>query len=229
MGTSVLHSEFWRMMYLLTILLAASAFAVDLDRRMRFPEPEGICMDVGTMNALCVKDSPVADRFHAAAKDCFGGDEEASASRLGGRRNRTCLSFDKLLEKIDEDFKEDACFYTHLGWLNETGGINNATIYEDVSSLDSGLLQGISEQEIEDCVTAKMSAMSKSRRWRRCQKQYSDDEKQVLGELATGITGFKCFEHVFNKACRNFVKDTYIAPFMANAFGTGGPTIARRR
>merc|ERR1711915_309554 len=146
MGTSVLHSEFWRMMYLLTILLAASAFAVDLDRRMRFPEPEGICMDVGTMNALCVKDSPVADRFHAAAKDCFGGDEEASARRMGGRRNRTCLSFDKLLEKIDEDFQEDACFYTHLGWLNETGGINNATIYEDVSSLDSRLLQGISEQ-----------------------------------------------------------------------------------
>merc|ERR1719341_2816647 len=120
-------------------------------------------------------------------------------------KNQRCPSFKKLMSEIEDDFAEEACVLFNLGWIDEQGNPNDTATMADIMTLEPALLKKLAK-----------SPMAK-----KCAKKYSETQQAKLEEAVGGIVGFRCFMAHFTDACREFVTETYIEPFLIEVFNQG--------
>ena len=119
------------------------------------------------------------------------GEEEMEMRR---RKKKKCPTFEEVTTKMEADFAAEACMLVSWGWIDEAGNENNATMMEDIMSLDPAISAQLSEDEIEACVVEQFENFGKSRKGRRmmkCVGRFEEEEQEQLKEMAAGIASFR--------------------------------------
>merc|ERR1719339_473921 len=209
------YSDF-RMRFLLsTVFLAASTLSMpDLSVKS-----EGLCMDTDMLHAMCIMGSPFEQKMESALMACSNDEVTTMRARKQPGKNQRCPSFKIVMSEIEDDFAEEACVLFNLGWIDEQGNPNDTATMADIMTLEPALLEKMSEDEVTSCTVKKLA---KSPMAKKCAKKYNEKQQAKLEEAAGGIVGFRCFMAHFTDACREFVTETYIEPFLIEVFNQGG-------
>merc|ERR1711970_642992 len=168
-----------------------------------------LCLDSGEVAYLCTAGTPVADKVASALASCAPQQETVRARKQKGKgkgKGKNCPSMDKIFEDIENEFGDDACVYTAMGWLDEEGNVNNNTIVMDVMSLPQEVSSMITYDGVSQCTENMITQMAESQKFKRCSKKYSEEELALLSQVGSTIAGFKCFQDSFNQACGNFIR-----------------------
>ena len=105
----------------------------------------------------------------------------------------------------------------NMGWIDEEGNDNNATIMEDLASLDQGITALVSKDTVGECVSMTLKMLSEDPMMDECEDSYTEEEGEMLMEVMMKMVNYKCFNHVFDEACKshvqgeidNFLMETY--------------------
>ena len=79
----------------------------------------------------------------------------ACSNEAAGRKRRPkqkkCPSYKNMMNKIEEDFADEACILFNLGWIDEQGNENHNVSKADVMSLNPAIVENLDGVEIEKC------------------------------------------------------------------------------
>merc|ERR1712212_1336961 len=188
----------------------------------------GLCLSSGEVASLCTAGTPVADKVASAVASCAQEPEAGRALKKGkgkgkGGKGKKCPTMEEIFEDLEDEYGDDACVYYNMGWLDEEGNVNNDTITMDVMNLPPEVATMITHEEVAQCAEDMMGKMAEDKKFKRCSKNYSEEELSLLGDVASLIAGFKCFQDSFNQACGNFLRSQIdsVASSQPEAAGRG--------
>ena len=177
---------------------------------------EGLCLDAMTLQAMCISGSNLESKMEEAGQ-CFLDAGEAAGRNGGkGKGKGRCPSFDELTAMMEEKMNVPACFLQSLGWVDENGEDVNATITEDIASLNPAISAQLTEEAIGACAMDIMEDMAENPMYAKCADKYTEEESLALEGIAMKIAGFQCFSKTFDMACKGFIQSTYIEPLLAS-------------
>ena len=184
----------------------------------------GLCLDTMTLHAMCISGSNLESKMGEAVQ-CFMDDGEAAGRRRGGPgkgkgkgkgKGNICPSFDDLTEMMNEKMGSSECFLQSLGWIDENGDEVNATIAEDIASLNPEISAQLSEEVIDECVMEVMEEMTMNPMYAKCADNYTEEETLALEGIGMKIAGFQCFTKTFDTSCKSFIQTNYFEPLLAS-------------
>merc|ERR1712121_497368 len=170
----------------------------------------GLCLDSGEVAFLCTAGTPMADKVATALASCAQQQETVRARKQKGKgkgKGKKCPSMEEIFEDIENEFGDDACVYSAMGWLDEEGNVNNDTITMDVMSLPQEVSAMITHEGVAECTENMINYMGEDPTFKRCSKKYSEEELAMLSQVGHLIAGFKCFQDSFNQACNSYLQD----------------------
>ena len=166
-------------------------------------------MDSGEVASLCTAGTPMADKVASALASCAQQQETVRARKQKGKgkgKGKKCPSMEEIFEDIENEFGDDACVYSAMGWLDEEGNVNNDTITMDVMSLPQEVSSMITYEGVAKCTENMITEMAGNKKFKRCSKKYSEEELALLSQVGSLIAGFKCFQDSFDQACGDFLR-----------------------
>jgi len=131
--------------------------------------------------------------------------------RKAGQKNKKnkkkCPTAEKILQMVQRKMKGDLCMLSSLGWIDDNGEPDNATITADVLSLEPAVYTQLSGDEIEACAAERMAkwASPKDKHAKRCAAKMTEDDKAQLSFFGSKMAHYKCFTDMFHRACRQSV------------------------
>ena len=136
--------------------------------------------------------------MEATYDQCFG----QITSRIANAQNREeCPTQDQVMADLTAEYSDDACMLFGIGWINEDGEWDEATIGEDLMSLDEGLVEGLDQEGWESCVAEQTEFWANHP----CADQY-DETVEHVGKM---VVEYECFKHFFESACYDHLSDMY--------------------
>merc|ERR1711942_190026 len=147
----------------------------------------GLCLDSGEVASLCTAGTPMADKVASALVSCAQQQETVRARKQKGKgkgKGKKCPSMEEIFEDIGNEFGDDACVYSAMGWLDEEGNVNNDTITMDVMSLPQEVSSMITYEGVAQCTENMISEMAGNKR---CSKKYSEEELTLLSQVGSLI------------------------------------------
>merc|ERR1719466_515790 len=114
--------------------------------------------------------------------------------RKAGQKNKKnkkkCPTAEKILQMAQRKMKGDLCMLSSLGWIDENGEPDNATITADVLSLEPAVYTQLSGDEIGACAAERMAkwASPKDKHAKRCAAKMTEDDKAQLSFCAAKMT-----------------------------------------
>jgi len=131
--------------------------------------------------------------------------------RKAGQKNKKnkkkCPTAEKILQMAQRKMKGDLCMLSSLGWIDENGEPDNATITADVLSLEPAVYTQLSGDEIGACAAERMAkwASPKDKHAKRCAAKMTEDDIAQLSFFGSKMAHYKCFTDMFHRACRQAV------------------------
>ena len=153
----------------------------------------------------CMNGTSLGDKLEGAYNQCFG----EMAMRISNAQNRQeCPSQDDVMTSMTLEYADDTCMLYGIGWISNDGSWDNATIAEDMMSLDQGLLEGLDQQGWEGCVADQTEFWSQHP----CANEYEGYVHQI-GKM---IIEYECFKEFFGNACFDFLYEQDEDAFYTN-------------
>merc|ERR1712055_1141725 len=119
-----------------------------------------------------------------------------------------CPSVDKLEKMAMDEYADGICVFQELGWMDSDMNEMEEVIQADIDTLPTEIAETLNGDQYEECLAMaeeKMKSMDK--KYKKCKKEYDEEEKARLVELFTGIAETECFMAVFKKSCGSYVKN----------------------
>jgi len=168
--------------YFVFLVILASAFGED---------------DDGLMD--CLAGSETGDKVAAAIAACANEGNSAET-----RATAMCYDFNSTVAWLYEAYGNDMCILYNMGWLNENGTGYNwdqwmtdiATLPEEVSG---ALMEGKDEWEL--CWQDHANAWSQDPCFNGTDSLYSEEEKEIVAQIAVMIAQYDCFKYGLVEAC----------------------------
>ena len=167
-----------------------------------------------TLHAICIYGSNLESKLQDAMED--GEEATRRCRRRGKGKVKKCPSFEDLTEMMTEKMSSSECFLQSLGWIDENGEDVNATITEDIASLNPEISAQLTEEVIGECVTEIMEKMAENPKYAKCASKYTEDESLALEEIGMKIASFMCFTKTFDESCKSYIQSKYFKPFISS-------------
>merc|ERR1719492_776750 len=127
----------------------------------------------------------------------------------GKGKGKKCPSVDDVEAWFMEEFEGELCVFSELGWLDNSGNFSKETVEADMATLSPNVTAALSDENMDACIAYAMEEMSEDKTIKRCVEngkgKYSDEELAKLKELGEATAGIKCFMHMFQDSCKEFV------------------------
>merc|ERR550519_2766043 len=156
----------------------------------------------------CVAGTSLASGLEEAFTACFGDNTAryGQARRMERKEDR-CYSFQEIMDWVTQEYSDDACVLQSIGWMDDEYNFDNATIMDDLNSLDPTVTDPIFNKH-EDCVKTVLEMMEEEYN-PECDSLYTEEEAAHLMTLAQHIAGYECFLHLFEEGCTEFIEPSH--------------------
>jgi len=142
------------------------------------------------------------------AKQGNGKGKKPKPNKGKGKGKNECPSVDKLEKMAMDEYAGEICVFKELGWMDSDMNEMEEVIQADIDTLPTEIAEALKGEQYEACLAMaeeKMESMDK--KYKKCKKEYDEEEKERLVELFTGIAETECFMAVFKKSCGSYVKN----------------------
>ena len=154
----------------------------------------------------CISGSNLEDKMPAAMMACQ--DQMPAAGRaLDGE----CPTFEDVVGHLHAEFAGHACMLSSLGWVDENGQEDNATIAADLGTLNPAVTAQLSEEVIGQCVMAVLERMSSNPTHEQCANNFDKHQMADIQELAIKMATMECFADTLQTACKEYVMQSTAA------------------
>merc|ERR1711915_225137 len=150
---------------------------------------------------ICHKGSALGEKANAAMEAC-AAKVQTRAKKGKGKKPNKCPTVDDIMQWADEEYAEEVCMFTEVGWLDNKMNSNKELIEADIKTLPAPIAEALNGEEYETCYAMAMEKMANVAP--ECDSKYSDEEKQKLEELADAIAHTECFQYIFKKSCGSY-------------------------
>ena len=164
---------------------------------------QGLWLDTMALDAICISDSNL-EKKTKDVQHCFD-EKNISSGKIDKAKGTNCPSFDELTIILNKKAGFSDCFFGGLGWIDENGERVNATIAEDIASLNPEISAQLTDEVFEECVMEAVEELEDS-----AECAYTEEESAVLEEMVNKIASFQCFHQIFDKACKSFVLTKFV-------------------
>merc|ERR1711915_1033118 len=103
---------------------------------------------------------------------------------------------------IGKKMEVDLCIMKKLGWVDAEGKAVEEVMKADLMELPTEGSAPLAKEKLTTCAEEMFA-----KKYKKCSKKYSDEEKAELKQLGMKISGFKCFQKEFGNSCKNLVRD----------------------
>merc|ERR1712127_183718 len=156
-------------------------------------------------------------KFTSALALCMeGGEEERKGKGKGkgkGKPGKTCPSVEDIMEKLEGEMAEDMCVLSNLGWLDEQGEFVEDVFGTDIATLPANVAGNITEDAISECAAEMLEMWGEDPVAEKCSESYTAEELDQLLSLGMEVASYKCFQMIFNRSCRDYVKEEIYGHF----------------
>merc|ERR1711920_148766 len=169
-------------------------------------DDNGMCLaeeDAMNMMRVCHKGSVLGEKANAAMEACAAKVQTRAKKGKGkGKKPNKCSKVDEIIQWADEEYAEEVCLFTEVGWLDNKMNANEELIEADIKTLPAPIAEALNGEEYEACYAMAMEKMANVAP--ECDSKYSDEDMQKLEELADAIAHTECFEYIFKKSCGSY-------------------------
>merc|ERR1719370_2505356 len=182
-------------------------------------EGKGLCLTEENMMMICKAGTSLGEKTMAAMETCSDNAVAEARAKKGkgkkpkpnkgkGKGKNKCPSVDKLEKMAMDEYADEICVFQELGWMDSDMNEMEEVIQADIDTLPTEIAEALKGEQYEACLAKaeeKMKSMDK--KYKKCQKEYDEEEKARLVELFIGIAETECFMAVFKKSCGSYVKN----------------------
>jgi len=190
------------------------------------PEPRGFCIDEMRMGKICIAGSALEEKMPGALKECSEQCEMLPESRSSalfavtmrkgkggkggkgkgkGKGNSSCPKPSVIVAVVERKFKCENCVMEKMGWMINSITFDEERIKEDVATLPDEISESLSNTDYEECIS---NIASHAMGYKKCMKDYSKAEKQMLQELFEGVASVECHNIMFERGCAMYMDNT---------------------
>merc|ERR1712002_218782 len=150
---------------------------------------------------ICKAGTALGERTMAAMETCSdttvaegrarkgkGNGKKPKPNKAKGKGKDKCPSVDKLEAMAMEKYAGEICVFQELGWMDSDMNEMEEVIQADIDTLPLEIAEALKGDDFEQClVMAEEKMKSMDKEYKHCEKKYSEEEKERLVELFTGI------------------------------------------
>merc|ERR1711970_1121931 len=203
---SLINMRFFILLLIVSVALAAK-------------KPKGKGKGKGKAG-LCITEEQMMRICHAGtAVETCNGDTTAAGRALDvvdmrkknpskgkGKGKGKCPTAEKIMNDVVEEYAEEICVFTEMGWLDNDMNSDDNLIMEDIMSLPNEISEALTGDDYDKCVAkAEKKIMKKGKK---CNNAYTDEEGAQLMEVVNGIAHVECFKAMFDMSCAEYVSNT---------------------
>merc|ERR1711936_839140 len=192
----------------LAVLLGAAALAA------------GLCMEEHEVALACTVNTAVGAKLGPAFATCSTDTDQATWGK-GKGKGKKCPTVEDIEAEVFSNLADELCVFGELGWIDSEMNFDNATYNADIASLPGNVSAQLSEDILDQCAMDKLAEMGEEKKWKKCEKKYSDEEKARLFEIGSVLANVSCFLENFEMACEEHV-GTQIREFFTQLAMPGG-------
>jgi len=191
----------------------------------------GLCLSEEETMMICKAGTAFGDKAKAAMEACANGVATGRKGKGKGKgkgngkgkgkgngkgkgkgQGQKCPKFSEIMDWAEEEYADEMCIFTELGWLDNDMKVDEALINADIATLPNEIGEALNGEGYMKCyknLMKKMKGMAPE-----CDSKYSEEEMGHLGELADAIAHTECFKKTFMTSCAGYVKKTMMMNLM---------------
>merc|ERR1712210_204578 len=177
----------------------------------------GLCFDGLEVALGCTVGTGFGDKLSMALMTCMGDDAEEATRSLNRKRGKgkgkgkggkgdDCPSVQDIEAILEEEMEGDLCVLYMMGWINDEGEFDEETFGADVMTLPPSVAETITEESIGSCAAQMMEEWGEHSAMEMCEDAYQPEEVDEMMELGMEVASYKCFQKIFNRSCKGFVR-----------------------
>merc|ERR1712215_413036 len=210
-----------RLFILLLLLIVSVALAAKKPKsKGKGKGKAGLCITEEQMMRICHAGSAVGEKAMTAMETC-NGDTTATGRALDaldmrqkkpskgkgkGKGKGKCPTAEKIMNDVAEEYAEEICVFTEMGWLDNDMNSDDDLIMEDIKSLPNEISEALTGDDYDKCVAKAEKKIMKQ--GKKCNNAYTDEEGAQLMEVVNGIAHVECFKAMFDMSCAEYVSNT---------------------
>merc|ERR1712215_224857 len=176
----------------------------------------GLCITEEQMMRICHAGSAVGEKAMTAMETC-NGDTTATGRALDvvdmrkkkpskGKGKGKCPTAEKIMNDVAEEYAEEICVFTEMGWLDNDMNSDDDLIMEDIMSLPNEISEALTGDDYDKCVAKVEKKIMKQ--GKKCNNAYTEEEEAQLIGVVNGIAHVECFKAMFDMSCAEYVSNT---------------------